>query len=84
MMSHYRTRIMQPDAGHGAGGTRGTVMRWLDRRFGFIARDDGGPDLFVHIRNVVGRVELKPGDRVSFEVGDYHGRPEAQNVRPVA
>jgi CspA family cold shock protein len=47
----------------------GTV-KWYDgdKGFGFIARDDGGADLFVH-HSVLGNEVLAEGDRVSFSVG---------------
>jgi CspA family cold shock protein len=46
----------------------GTVKTWHDDRgFGFIKSDDGGPDLFIHAKNVDGASELKPGWRVEFE-----------------
>ena len=38
-----------------------------DRGFGFIAPDDGGADLFVHVKNCTGIEELSQGQRVQFE-----------------
>lgn len=39
--------------------------------FGFIVRDDGGPDVFVHFRQIRGDgfKTLFEGQRVSFRVG---------------
>ena len=50
----------------------GVIKHWdRDRGFGFAKRDDGGSDIFIHIREVAGRPEsLAIGDRVSFEIGD--------------
>jgi len=47
----------------------GTV-KWYDpeKGYGFITRDDGGDDLFVH-RSALGYEQLQEGDRVSFAVG---------------
>jgi CspA family cold shock protein len=49
----------------------GTV-KWFNAEmgYGFILPDDGGPELFVHIRAVehAGMDALKEGQRVSFEV----------------
>lgn len=49
----------------------GTV-KWYnaDKGYGFISRDDGGPDVFVHHSQIVGhgyRI-LYEGQRVSFEI----------------
>jgi CspA family cold shock protein len=47
----------------------GTV-KWYDpdKGFGFVAREDGGSDLFLH-HTMVGSELLAEGDRISFTVG---------------
>ncbi len=58
----------------------GTV-KWFDpdKGFGFIARDDGGPDLFVH-RSALGMQTLGEGDRVDFVAGTGMKGPAATNI----
>ena len=61
----------------------GTV-KWFNaaKRFGFIVRDDGGADAFVHISNVEGQLALAEGDAVEFDLGqDDNGRAKAVRVR---
>lgn len=64
---------------------QGTV-RWFepDRGFGFLAREDGGEDLFVHASEIVGdggaRL-LREGQAVEFEVGEGERGPQARRVR---
>jgi CspA family cold shock protein len=55
------------------------------RGFGFIVRDDGGPDLFVHANYLVNADLLKKDQRVSFEVvnDDRRGKPRADKVRVI-
>lgn len=49
--------------------------------YGFLAVP-GYPDLFVGARNLHNTIELRPGDRVTFEVRmDRYGRFEATDVR---
>ncbi|OWK28349.1 cold-shock protein [Sphingomonas dokdonensis] len=51
--------------------------------FGFIQRDDGQPDAFVHISAVerAGMVSLNEGDRLSFEIEvDRRGKYAAVNL----
>ena len=65
----------------------GTVVRFDDQRgFGFI-RVDGKPDtvggdVFVHVRNVLNRKTLRPGQRVTFHLTRTAKGLAAINVRP--
>jgi CspA family cold shock protein len=58
----------------------GTV-KWFnaEKGYGFIARDDGGDDLFVH-RSVLGLDPLGEGDRVDFVEGMGPKGPSAASV----
>ncbi|MEA3010840.1 MAG: cold shock protein [Sphingomonadales bacterium] len=54
--------------------------------FGFISRDDGQPDAFVHISAVerAGMVSLNEGDRVEFELeAARRGKTAAVNLQPI-
>jgi CspA family cold shock protein len=54
--------------------------------FGFISRDDGQPDAFVHISAVerAGMVSLNEGDRLEFELEvDRRGKTAAVNLHPI-
>ncbi|MBB5987834.1 cold shock CspA family protein [Sphingobium sp. B1D3A] len=53
--------------------------------FGFIQRDDGQPDAFVHISAVerAGLASLQEGDRLDFELEvDRRGKYAAVNLEP--
>jgi cold shock protein len=55
--------------------------------FGFIQRDDGQPDAFVHISAVerAGMPTLNEGDRLEFEIEvDRRGKYAAVNLAPVS
>ena len=63
----------------------GTV-KWFNatKGFGFIQRDDGQPDAFVHISAVerAGLPTLNEGDKLSFEaVKDPKGKMSATNLQ---
>jgi CspA family cold shock protein len=64
----------------------GTV-KWFnsEKGFGFIAPDDGSPDLFVHYSElqVVGYRTLEEGQHVEFEPTQGEKGPQASNVRPI-
>ena len=54
--------------------------------FGFISRDDGQPDAFVHISAVerAGMVSLNEGDRLEFDIEvDRRGKYAAVNLQPL-
>ena len=55
--------------------------------FGFIQRDDGQPDAFVHISAVerAGIPTLNEGDRLEFELEvDRRGKTAAVNLQPIS
>lgn len=56
-----------------------------DKGFGFIAPDDGGADVFVHISAVGFGAPLRDGQKVSYEVGRDRksGKTKAENVTPL-
>lgn len=64
---------------------QGTVKWFNDEKgYGFIGRDDGGDDVFVHYSAIdaKGHKTLKEGDAVEFDVGrSEKGRVEAKDVR---
>jgi cold shock protein len=83
-------------AGGGAGGPQrqltgekasGTVKFFNSMKgFGFIQRDDGQPDAFVHISAVerAGMPSLNEGDRLEFELEvDRRGKTAAVNLQPL-
>ncbi len=59
---------------------QGTIVNFFSRKgFGFIERSDG-QQIFVHVKQVVGRRSLSEGMQVRFEMGEYNGKPQAVNV----
>lgn len=63
----------------------GTV-KWFNptKGYGFIAPDDGGNDVFVHISAVekAGYASLAEGAKVSYElVTNRSGKPAAESLR---
>jgi len=89
------------DRGAGGGAERGGPQRQLTgekasgtvkffnamKGFGFIQRDDGQPDAFVHISAVerAGMTNLNEGDRLEFELEvDRRGKYAAVNLQPMS
>jgi CspA family cold shock protein len=65
----------------------GTV-RWFDdgRGFGFLARDDGGEDVFCHYSMILADGcfrNVGEGQKVEFDVIDGPAGPAARNVRRI-
>jgi cold shock CspA family protein len=62
----------------------GSLVKWnAERGFGFMASDQGGQDLFVHV-SAFARDGMQPvvGERFSFEIAlDQDGRKRAVSVR---
>lgn len=62
---------------------RGRV-KWFNnaKGYGFIGREDGGPDVFVHHSGIVGEKfkTLKEGDDVEFDVVPGPKGDQASNV----
>lgn len=54
----------------------------VSKGFGFIARDNGDKDVFVHANDTGGAV-LNEGDKVQFEVVQGKKGPQASNVKKV-
>lgn len=64
----------------------GTV-KWFseEKGFGFIAQDNGGPDVFVHFRAIAGDgfKTLAEGQSVTFDVEQGQKGLQAANVEKV-
>ena len=65
---------------------QGTV-KWFnpDKGFGFIAPDDGTPDVFVHHSAIEadGYHSLEDNQRVEYTVTQSAKGPRAEQVRPI-
>jgi CspA family cold shock protein len=65
---------------------RGKVKWFNDQKgYGFIAKDDGSGDVFVHFSVIQGEgfKTLAEGDSVEFDVVDSDKGPKAANVKKV-
>lgn len=64
----------------------GTV-KWFnaEKGFGFIAQENGGPDVFVHYSEIAGTgfKSLEENQKVEFEVTQGNKGPQASQVRAV-
>jgi CspA family cold shock protein len=65
---------------------QGKVKWFNDRKgYGFISRDDGQGDVFVHFSSVDGDgyKTLREGEALEFEIVDSPKGPKAANVKKV-
>lgn len=63
---------------------RGKVKWFNDSKgYGFIAKDDGSGDVFIHFSSIAGEgfKSLAEGDVVEFDVVDSDKGPKAANVK---
>lgn len=64
----------------------GTV-KWFnsEKGFGFIAPDNGNPDVFAHYSAIVsnGYRSLEEGQKVEFDAEQGPKGPQAVNIRPL-
>ncbi|GEN79569.1 cold-shock protein [Actinotalea fermentans] len=64
----------------------GTV-KWFnaEKGFGFIAPDNGGPDVFAHYSAIdaSGYRSLEENQKVEFDVTQGAKGPQASNIRPL-
>jgi CspA family cold shock protein len=65
------------------------VVKWFNmaKGFGFIAPDEGGQDVFVHVSAVErsGLTGLREGQAISFDVENdpRKNKPSAVNIKPI-
>ena len=62
-------------------------IKWFNpnKGYGFIANDDGGKDVFLHISALeeAGINTLQEGEAVSFEIGENRGKENAINITKI-
>jgi CspA family cold shock protein len=84
--SSFRAAASNGPSSNIAAEETGTV-KWFnaEKGYGFIARDSGAEDLFVHISAVErsGLMGLSEGDRVIVDIAEGRKGPEAARVRLV-
>ena len=63
------------------------AVKWFNatKGYGFIAPDEGGKDVFVHISAVkeAGMADLQEGQKVSYDLVEQRGKTSAGNLKAV-
>ena len=63
---------------------QGTV-KWYNgqKGYGFVAPDDGGKDIFVHLSAVqkAGLFALEEGQKITFEIVNVKGKDSAESIQ---
>ncbi|GAA3810274.1 cold-shock protein [Cellulomonas soli] len=63
------------------------IVKWFnaEKGFGFIAPEDGGPDVFAHYSAIAtsGYRSLEENQRVQFDVTQGPKGPQASNITPL-
>lgn len=63
------------------------IVKWYnsEKGFGFIQRENGEEDIFVHHSEInhsgYGKASLNDGQKVIFEIGENGKRTQAKNVK---
>ena len=62
-------------------------IKWFNptKGYGFIEKDDGGKDVFLHISalEAAGIDNLQEGEAISFEIGENRGKENAIDIKKV-
>lgn len=76
----------QPPEGENSKMATGTV-KWFnaEKGFGFIAPEDGSPDVFAHYSAIAssGYKSLDENQKVEFDLAQGPKGPQAENIRPL-
>jgi cold shock protein len=64
------------------------IVKWFNptKGYGFVAPEQGGNDVFVHISAVekAGLSTLNEGQRISYELATNKGKTSAENIKLLA
>ena len=63
------------------------IVKWFnaEKGFGFIAPEDGSPDVFAHYSAITGSgyKSLDENQKVEFDLAQGPKGPQAENIRPL-
>jgi cold shock CspA family protein len=63
----------------------GTLVTWFTaRRYGFIAPEKAGQEIFVHLSDIEGGIVPPRASVVEYEVAEFKGKMKAIHVKPLA